>query len=40
VRWADVVVDESLRAVQARREMERMFGASAEIAPAKIASPA
>jgi hypothetical protein len=26
--------------VQARREMERMFGVSAEIAPAKIASPA
>jgi predicted homoserine dehydrogenase-like protein len=40
IRWVDVAVDESVRAVQARREMERMFGASAEIAPAKIASPA
>ena len=40
IRWVDVAVDESIRAVQARREMERMFGASAEIAPAKIASPA
>ena len=40
VRWLDVVVDESLRAVQARREMERMFGASPETAAAKIASPA
>jgi len=40
VRWVDVAVDESLRAVQARREMERMFGSSAETAAAKIASPA
>jgi predicted homoserine dehydrogenase-like protein len=40
IRWVDVAVDESVRAVQARREMERIFGASAEIAPAKIASPA
>jgi len=40
IRWVDVAVDESVRAVQARREMERMFGASAEMAPAKIASPA
>jgi predicted homoserine dehydrogenase-like protein len=40
VRWVDVTMDESLRAVQARREMERMFGASAETAAAKIASPA
>ena len=40
VRWVDVAVDESLRAVQARREMERIFGALPETAAAKIASPA
>jgi len=34
VRWMDVVVDESLSAVQARRQMERMFGAAAPIASA------
>jgi predicted homoserine dehydrogenase-like protein len=34
VRWADVIVDDSLGAVKARREMEQMFGAAAQIAVA------
>jgi predicted homoserine dehydrogenase-like protein len=32
VRWADVAVDETNRAVQVRREMERMFDAQPDIA--------
>jgi len=34
VTWADVRVDESLGAVRARREMERLFGAHSGTASA------